>query len=99
MKRRTKIFETGCLLPTHGKIITSPGDRGIVGPGSGSLKAVFSQNGKNLGRVPYSGYTGNVSRLPTTLTLSRADGFPMSTFVAGAGKSVIWYIIILVFPS
>ena len=34
-----------------------------------------------------------------TLTLSQADGFPISTFVAGAGKSVIWYVILLVFPS
>ena len=99
MKRCTKIFETGCLLPTHGKIITLPGDLVIVGPGSGSLKAVYSQNGKDLGRVPYSGYTGNVSRLPTTLTLSQADGSPISIFVAGAGKSVIWYVIPLVFPS
>jgi len=70
VKRCTKIFEAGCLPQTHGKIITSPGDRGIVGPGSGSLKAVCSQNGKDLGRVPYSGYTGNVSHLPTALTLS-----------------------------
>jgi len=99
VKRCTKIFEAGCLPPTHGKIITSHGDRGIVGRESGSLKVACSQNGKDPGRVPFSGYTGNVSRLPTTLILSRADGFPISTFVAGAGKSVIWYVIILVFPS
>jgi len=29
----------------------------------------------------------------------QADGFPISTFVAGAGKSVIWYVVLLVFPS
>jgi hypothetical protein len=61
--------------------------------------AVFSQNGKNLGRVPYSGYTESVSHLTITLTYSQADGFPISTFVAGAGKSVIWYVILLAFPS
>ena len=30
---------------------------------------------------------------------SQADGFPISTFVAGTGKSVIWYVVLLVFPS
>ena len=99
MKRCTKIFEAGCLPLTHGEIITSPGNRAIVGLGSGSLKAGYSQNGRDLGLVPYSGYTGNVSRLPTTLTsaLSQADRFPISTSLAGAGKSVIWYVILPVF--
>ena len=99
MTKYTKIFEAGCLPPTHGEIITSPADRAIVGQESGSLKAVFYQNGKDLGLVPYSGYTGNVSRLPATLTPSQADGFAISTSVAGSGKSVIWYVIPLVFPS
>ena len=88
------MFEPGCLLPTHGKTITSPADRAIVGQETGSLKAVFSQNGKDLGRVPYSGYTESVSHPIITLTHSHVDGFPVSTFVAGAGKSVIWCVII-----
>ena len=39
------------------------------------------------------------SPLPTTLTHSQADGFPISVFIAGAGKSVIWYVIRLMFQS
>jgi hypothetical protein len=70
----------------------------MVGLGSGLLEVVCSQNGKDLGRVPYSGYMGNVSRLPTTPTLSQTDGLPIYAFVAGVGKTVIWYTILLVFP-
>ena len=34
-----------------------------------------SQNGKDLGLVPYSGYTENVSHLSTVRTHSQADAF------------------------
>ena len=86
MKRCIKTFEAGCLHLTHGKIITSLTDPAIVAQETGSLKAIFSQNGRNLGQVPYSGYTGNVSRLLTIHTISQADGFLNLGFRSGRRK-------------
>ena len=60
-------FEVGWLPQIHGRITTSVAKPGIVNPGRGSSTAACSPNGKNLDRVRYSGYTGNVGSLPITL--------------------------------
>src|SRR5260221_6354722 len=65
-----KIFEIGCLRPTHGKTITLPADRSTVGQGHGSSEATRSQNGRHLDRVLFSGSLGNVS-YHLALTLSQ----------------------------
>ncbi len=66
------------------------------GPQRGSLKATRSQNGNHPVRVRFCGSTGNVSRR-TALSFVKIDS--SSRFVAGAGKSVLWYVSLPLFPS
>ena len=56
-----KIFETGCLRPTHGKTTTLLADRGTAEQGHGLSEAPRSQNGRHLDRVLFSGSLENVS--------------------------------------
>ena len=83
-----EIFEAGSPLRIHGKITTLPADRGTKRPDRGLLTARSSQNGKLLGRVPFYGLMGNVSSRPALTFSQTLIVFP---FIAGAGKSVLWY--------
>jgi hypothetical protein len=91
-----EIFEVGCLHLIHGKISTSPMNRGTAGPGHGSLKVTQSQNGKNPDRVHYYGFMGNVGRHPVLALSQTLMVFP---FIAGAGKSVLWCVEPSIFTS
>ena len=82
-----KISEAGSPPRIHGGITISPVNHGTERPGRGLLTARHSQNGKLVDRVPSYGLMGSVSyRL--ALTYSQTLIVP---FVAGAGKSVLWY--------
>jgi len=83
-----KIFEAGSPPRIHGKITTSPADHDTRRPGCGLLTARHSQNGNLPDRVPSYGLTGNVSYRPALTLLQSLIVCP---FVAGAGKSVLWY--------
>ena len=78
---------TGFHLRTLGRIITSPVVLGIAERERGGLKVTLMLNGSLLVLVHSYGYMENVSILhlhfPLKLTLT--------SFTAGAGKSVIWY--------
>jgi hypothetical protein len=82
------IFEAGSPPQIHGKITTSPVDHGTKRPGRGLLTARHSQNGNLLDRVPSCGLMGNVSHY---LALTLSQTLMVFPFVAGAGKSVLWY--------
>ena len=68
-----------------------PANRNTKGPRNGSSKVTRSWNGRHPDRVPYSGSMGNVS-CHTALTFWQRFEIPFLFFVAGAGKSVIWYV-------
>jgi hypothetical protein len=55
------IFIAGSHPLIHGKVSISPANHGTPTPGRGSLVVPHFQNGKNLGRVPFSGSMANVS--------------------------------------
>ena len=84
-----EIFEIGCFPLIHGKITTLPVDRTTRGLQRGFFKVTRSRNGKHPDQVPFYGCTGNVSSSYSDYTFSEIDGFyPL----AGAGKSVLWYV-------
>jgi hypothetical protein len=87
--RGSGILKIGSPPPTHGKITTSLADCGTAGLGRGSLEATPSLNGNVLDRVPYYGSMGNVSCPPVLMHSQRLMVIP---FVAGTGKSVLWYV-------
>ena len=82
------IFESGSLPPILGKTSTSRANHGTARLGRGSLKARHSQNGRIRDQVRSYGSTGNVSCRPA---LTYSQRLMPSPFVAGAGKSVLWY--------
>ena len=81
-------FEDGSLLLIRGKITTLPAVRGTAGLGRGLSKVTRSRDGKYPDPVPFYGFMGNVSRRLALLS-RRLIAFQ---FIAGAGKSVLWYI-------
>ena len=83
-----EIFNAGSPPQIHGKITSSPADHGTKRPGRGLLRARNSQNGKLLDLVPSYGLMGKVSYHPVLTFLRALIVFP---FIAGAGKSVLWY--------
>jgi len=83
-----EIFEAGSPLQIHGTITTLPADHGTKRPGHGLSTAQHSQNGKPLDQVPSCGLMGNVSYRLALTFLQTLIVFP---FIAGAGKSVLWY--------
>ena len=84
-----KIFETGSLPRIHGKITTSPTDHDTATPARGSSKAVRFRNGRHLVRVRFYGSMGNVS---CWIVLTPLPRLMVSASVAGAGKSVLWFV-------
>jgi hypothetical protein len=81
---------TGFHLRTLGRITTSHVVLGIAERENGGLEVTLTPNGSLLVLVHSYGFTGNVSishrRFPLKLMLT--------SFTAGAGKSVIWYDIL-----
>jgi len=90
------IFELGSHPLTRGKITTSPANPGTPRLGHGSLRAALSPNGRNLDEVLSCGSMENVSY---SLALSLLQILMVIAFVAGAGKSVIWYVKPAIFSS
>jgi hypothetical protein len=88
-----KLSVDGSLLLIHGKTITSLANRDTKRPQRGSFKEKLSQNGNRLDRVRFYGSMANVSCSPATTLLPRLMDI-IYLFVAGAGKSVFWYVII-----
>jgi hypothetical protein len=84
-----KIFEVGSLLPIHGKITTSLASRDRAGPEHGSFKGTQSLNGNHPDETACYGSMANVSYRPAPFLSQKLMPFP---FVAGAGKSVLWYV-------
>jgi hypothetical protein len=83
------IFEAGSPLPIHGKTITLLAGLDTVGPRIGSFKARHFQSGNCPDQVPFFGFMGNVSDHSIFSFSWRIDSRPS---VAGAGKSVLWYV-------
>jgi hypothetical protein len=94
VKSCNKISAVGSLRPTHGKITILPVDHGIPGPGRGSLKAIRSQSGRHPDQVHFYGSMANVSFRPEFTLSQRPIVF---SFLAGAGKSVLWYVSLSIF--
>jgi len=82
-------FEAGSPPQIHGKITTLPVGHGTKRPGRGLSTARHSQNGKLLDQLPSYGLMGNVSYRPALTFSQILMVFP---FVAGSGKSVLWYV-------
>lgn len=86
-----EIFNVGSTPLIHGTITTSPANRGTVGPAHGSFEGTRSRNGKLPDGIHFYGFTANVSYRPKR-TLSQTLMYRWSNiFVAGSGKSVLWY--------
>ena len=85
----SKTFKAGSLPLIHGKITTSPGNRATTGPRSGSFMGTRSRNGNCPDRVRFYGFMANVRYLsPSHISQTLMT----SPFVAGAGKSILWYV-------
>jgi hypothetical protein len=91
------IFTVGYHHLTLGRITIMPANHATPGLEHGSSRERYSQNGKRLRpRVPFYGFMGNVRQFPALTLLQRLNFF---VFVAGAGKSVFWYVKLLISPS
>jgi hypothetical protein len=73
----SEIFNVGCHPLTHGKITTSPADRGTPELASGSFKEIHSLNGKHLEWDPFYGYMANVSCRPAVILSQRLMDFSL----------------------
>jgi hypothetical protein len=91
-----KTFEVGSLHLIHGKIRTRSANCGTPGPRHGFSTAKRSRIGNAPSRVIFSGSMENVRCCPFD-SYAPADGF--SPFVAGTGKSVLWYVDFCIFLS
>ncbi len=87
MTNCNKIFEISSPPLTHRKITTSPLARASMELPRGSSKAIRSRSGNHPGQVLWI-HEKRQSLLSITL-LQNADGL---FFVAGAGKSMLWYV-------
>ena len=85
-----KIFEVGCLHLIRGKITTLRVDHDTPERQRGLLEATPSRNGNRLDQAHFYGFMGNVSLQP--LDLAATDSFPLPPMIAGAGKSILWYV-------
>jgi hypothetical protein len=81
-----KRFEHGSPLPIHGKITTSHVKLTIRGLRYGSLKTMLLQNGSHPDH--FYGFMGNVCH-PLLPNDTDTDGL---YYVAGARKSILWYV-------
>ena len=90
----SRMFEVGSLHPIHGRTTISPVNRDTLAQRRGLSKAAPSRNGNHPDQVPFYGFTGNVSP-PSPMLLQKL----MVSLIAGAGKSVLWYVISLIFQS
>jgi NACHT domain len=92
-----KIFPSGYHHLTLGRITIMPANHATLGLDHGSFRVTRSQNGKRLSPgVPFYGFTENVCYCIALALLQTLNVF---LFVAGAGKSVFWYVKLLIFPS
>jgi hypothetical protein len=82
------MFEIGFLHLIHGKITILPVDRDTPELQRGLSEAAPSRNGNHPDPDPFYGFMGNVS----PLTPSLLQGLTISLLIAGAGKSVLWYV-------
>ena len=89
------MFEVGSLRLIHGKITILPVDRDTPEQQRGLLQVAPFRNGNLPDQDLFYGFMGSVS--PPTLTL--LPGLMISLLIAGAGKSVFWYVDLLIFPS
>ena len=81
-----KTSGTGFHLPIRGRIITSRVNLGMAEPENGGLKVKLMRNGRFLVLVHSYGFMENVSISHRIFSSLETD-----SFLAGAGKSVIWY--------
>ena len=89
MTSYSKIFEVGSLHLIRGGIIILPLDRDTAERQRGLSEAAPSRNGSHPAQVHFYGFMENVSS-PTFYAFVVIDFlYPL---VAGAGKSVIWYV-------
>jgi hypothetical protein len=91
-----EISRVGFLHLTLGKITTLRADLGTLARRGGFSKAMFSQNGRCLERVRFCGLMANVRGRPAYLLSQKLMAF---LIVAGAGKSVLWYVPLSIFMS
>ncbi len=93
VKKWGKIFEIGFLLQILGRITTLHANLNTAEPEHGGFMVKLSQSGNGLAQVHSCGYMGSVSVCAVII-------FPqltISTFSAGAGKSILWYINLFMF--
>ena len=94
----TKIFPIGYHRLILGRTTILPANHATADPQRGSFRATRTKNGKHpRPRVLFYGFMGNVRKF-SALTLLQRLKFLIS--VAGAGKSVFWYVVkLLMLPS
>jgi hypothetical protein len=86
-----EIFIVGSLPLIHGKILTTPKNSGTMGLGHGSFKATRSRTGNYPDRLRCYGSMGNVGCCVARTPSRRLMDLPFR-MIAGAGKSVLWYV-------
>ena len=87
--RYSKTFENGSLHPVRGKITILPVTRDRADRQHGLSEAAPSRSGNHPDQVPFYGFMGNVSGLIPTLSQELTM---IRSMIAGAGKSVLWYV-------
>ena len=90
------ICKGGSLPPILGKTSTSRANHDTATPGCGLLRETHSPNGRIRVRARCYGSMGNVSCRPALTSSQRLMPFPV---LAGAGKSVLWYVDLSIFLS
>jgi hypothetical protein len=83
-----KMFEDGSLHLIRGKITILPLDRDTPERHRGLLRVALFRNGNCPDQDLLCGFMANVS--PSTPTA--LQGLMVSPLIAGAGKSVFWYV-------
>ena len=83
------MFKVGSFPLIRGKITTPLASRATPGPRRGSFMTTGSRNGNYPERVPFYGFMGNVG---CHLAFTLSQSLMVSPLVAGAGKSIIWYV-------
>jgi len=92
-KNCSKTFERGSLLQILGRTTTLHGNLNTPEPEDGGFMVKLSQSGNILAQVHSCGCMGSVSVCAVII-------FPkltIFTFAAGAGKSILWYINLVMF--
>src|SRR5712691_9025994 len=93
VKKWGKTFEIGSLLQILGRITTLHAILNTAEPEHGGFMVKISQCGNSLAQVHSCGYMGCVSVCAVIIS----PQLTISTFAAGAGKSILWYINIFMF--